>query len=88
MKLKNNLVVVAKISSKNQITIPKQIRNKLDIQAEDELAFEVYEDGNIILKKNNKNNFWNIIEEQQELYGILIEDEVEWGDDVGEEVVD
>ncbi len=88
MKLKNNLVVVAKISSKNQITIPKQIRNKLDIQAEDELAFEVYEDGNIILKKNNKNNFWNIIEEQQELYGILIEDEVEWGNDVGEEVVD
>ncbi|MGF1668945.1 MAG: AbrB/MazE/SpoVT family DNA-binding domain-containing protein [Balneolaceae bacterium] len=38
------------ITSKGQVTIPKPIRDKLDLQAGDVLNFDIEPDGNITIK--------------------------------------
>lgn len=88
MEIKQKLVVTAKVSSKNQITIPREIRAKLDIHVHDELAFEVHKSGHVIVKKKTTNKLWDIVAEQQEKYGTLEVTDIEWGEDIGEEVVD
>ena len=42
---------VSKITSKYQATIPKEIRNKLQIKAGDAVLFEILTDGTVVLKK-------------------------------------
>lgn len=87
MEVKNKLTVMATISSKNQITIPKEVRHRLNVQSKDKLAFEIREDGNIVLKKAG-NDLWGIVAEQQEVYGVFDSEDIEWGIDEGEEVID
>jgi AbrB family looped-hinge helix DNA binding protein len=40
-----------KLTSKNQTTIPKEIRQQLGIKAGDAIIFQIKKDGTIILKK-------------------------------------
>ncbi len=51
---KNNLLASAKMTSKGQITVPKTIRTKLDLDEGDSVIF--YEDENKNIKILNKEN--------------------------------
>jgi len=86
---KERMAIVAKITSKNQVTIPKPIRNKLGLKSHDKLIFTTNESGQIIIKgAEEKDAFWQKVEEQQQKYGLLDETEMDWGNDVGHEVID
>jgi AbrB family looped-hinge helix DNA binding protein len=49
------MVKTAKVTSKNQITIPKPVREKLGIQIGDELLFE-YREGELVVTKQLSDN--------------------------------
>lgn len=51
---KNNLLASAKMTSKGQITVPKMIRTKLNLDEGDSVVF--YEDENKNIKILNKEN--------------------------------
>lgn len=88
MKTKKRTAIVAKITTKNQVTIPKPIRQRLDIHSHDELAFEVQDNGDILVRKNEeKEDIWQLVAQQQQKYGQDEETEFNWGDDVGDEVI-
>lgn len=67
MKNNNELLVSAKLTAKNQITIPKMIREKLDVKDGDSLIF--YIDNNEV-KLSNRKNCKVEIEDKQKLVGI------------------
>ena len=45
-------MITAKVSSKSQTTIPKKIREKLNIHSNDTIVFEIEDDHTIIRKVN------------------------------------
>ena len=45
-------MITAKVTSKFQTTIPKKIREKLDIYSNDTIVFEIEDDHTIIRKMN------------------------------------
>ena len=45
-------MITAKVTSKFQTTIPKEIREKLDIHSNDTIVFEIEDDHTIIRKMN------------------------------------
>jgi AbrB family looped-hinge helix DNA binding protein len=49
------VVKTAKVTAKNQITIPKPVREKLGIQIGDELLFE-YREGELVVTKHLEDN--------------------------------
>lgn len=78
--------VQAKITSKNQITIPKAVRDSLKLNKNDKtLIFNINNDQKITVEKPKKKSLWNIVAEQEKKYGSIDTPEIEWGDDVGEE---
>lgn len=89
MDLKEKNLASAKITSKNQITIPKEVRDKLGVTVHDELVFEYDNQKNFIVKKKKQpNDFWEIVAAQEVKYGSVEAPAVEWGEDVGSEVID
>ncbi len=48
---------MTRVTSKGQVTIPKEIREKLGIKKGDEIEFERREEGYIIKKKSTDNPF-------------------------------
>lgn len=64
-KLNNNLSIVAKITSKNQITVPKEVRNKLNLKAQDSIKFTENKDGSFSMRKEKKKDLWTIVDEQE-----------------------
>lgn len=44
-------MVVTKLTSKCQATIPKEVREVLKIKAGDRLAFEILPDGRVVIRK-------------------------------------
>ncbi|KRK80463.1 AbrB/MazE/SpoVT family DNA-binding domain-containing protein [Companilactobacillus nodensis] len=79
-------VVVAKVTSKNQITIPKEIRTKLNLKKHDNVEFVTKDNGEVVIK--SKNDLWSVVKEQEKKYGNLSTPEIDWGEDVGVEVID
>lgn len=82
------LSIAATLSSKNQVTLPKLIRNHLGIRSKDKIIFEVQQDGSILVKKQKSDPFWSIVEEEQARYGSFDPEEFDWGEDQGDEVFD
>lgn len=42
---------MSKLTSKGQVTIPKPVRDKLGVREGDAVAFEVAEDGQVVVRK-------------------------------------
>ena len=81
--------VSAKITSKNQITLPKILREKLELGDSDKtIVFNISEDKPVTDEKPKTNNLWDIVEEQRKKYGSIDTPEIDWGSDVGEERID
>lgn len=81
-KLNNNLSIVAKITSKNQITVPKEVRNKLNLKAQDSIKFTENKDGSFSMRKEKKKDLWTIVDEQEKKYGSISTPEIDWGEDI------
>ncbi|MDB6232792.1 AbrB family transcriptional regulator [Lactobacillus amylovorus] len=81
--------VSAKITSKNQITLPKILREKLELGDSDKtIVFNISDDKPVTVEKLKTNNLWDIVEEQRKKYGSIDTPEIDWGSDVGEERLD
>ena len=81
--------VSATITSKNQITLPKILREKLELGDSDKtIVFNISDDKPVTVEKLKTNNLWDIVEEQRKKYGSIDTPEIDWGSDVGEERLD
>ena len=81
--------VSAKITSKNQITLPKVLRDKLELGHSDKtIVFSISDNKPVTVEKPKTNNLWDIVEEQRKKYGSIDTPEIDWGLDVGEERLD
>ena len=78
--------VSAKITSKDQIALPKILRDKLELGDSDKtVVFNISDDKPITIEKPKTNNLWDIVEEQRKKYGSIDTPEINWGPDIGEE---
>lgn len=50
----NSTLAVSKLTTKCQATIPKAVRDRLGVVADDQIAFVVDEKGQIVLEKSIK----------------------------------
>ena len=79
--------VVAKVTS-NQITVPKPVREALQIGKQDKLKFSIKENGEVLLEREEPDDLWSIVEKQEKVYGNLSTPEPDWGADAGAEDFD
>ncbi|WP_283581346.1 type II toxin-antitoxin system PrlF family antitoxin [Ligilactobacillus hohenheimensis] len=83
------MIVSATMTAKNQVTIPKAIRDLLNLKRADTLEFVVTDEGQITLEKQESNaNLWDVVAQQEKEYGSIDTPEFDWGSDVGTEVID
>ncbi|WP_137596853.1 AbrB/MazE/SpoVT family DNA-binding domain-containing protein [Paucilactobacillus kaifaensis] len=80
--------VSATVTSKNQVTIPKTVRDVLDIREHDKIVFVLSENGEVIVKREQAKDIWELAREQVAQYGSINTSEMDWGPDVGNEVID
>lgn len=81
--------VSAKINSKNQITLPKILRDKLELSDSDKtILFNISDDKPVTVEKSKGDYLWDIVEKQREKYGSVDTPEIDWGSDVGKERID
>lgn len=80
--------VQAKITSKNQITIPKAVRDTLKLSKSDKTIVFNIKDNNSVTLENPNQNLWDIVDTQEKVYGSIDTPETDWGEDVGEERID
>jgi antitoxin PrlF len=87
--MENEKIMDAKLTSKGQITVPKGVREALDLDSSDTVSFVMQADGSILVRKKiTKEVFWNKIREVEAEYEVASSPEVDWGEDVGSEVID
>ncbi|AEB72545.1 type II toxin-antitoxin system PrlF family antitoxin [Lentilactobacillus buchneri] len=86
----HNIAVISKITAKNQVTIPKTIREALNVKSSDKIEWELGADGQITVKRTapEKDDFWKMVDEQEKKYGSIVTPEVDWGEDAGSEDFD
>ena len=60
------MIELGKITSKGQITIPKEIRDTLGVSSGDKILFEK-RNGDIVIKKAQKNDVVSVLEQTQPL---------------------
>ncbi|QGG60832.1 AbrB/MazE/SpoVT family DNA-binding domain-containing protein [Loigolactobacillus bifermentans] len=79
--------VTAQMTTKNQITVPKEVRQALKLREHEQLEFVITTEGVQVKRKPlTQDNLWEIVAEQTAKYGSYATDEVDWGSDVGAEV--
>ena len=80
------------LSKKNQVTIPKWVRNTLNVHAHQGITFKRAPHHRIIItgvpKESRKNVFWDKMDTNSRKYGSDDTPEVDWGHDVGREKID
>lgn len=79
------MIVNTKMTSKNQITIPKAVRDRLQLDGKDTIVFFDIQPNSITIEKGKEENLWQTVKEQEKKYGSVATAEVDWGEDVGEE---
>ncbi|WP_125713467.1 AbrB/MazE/SpoVT family DNA-binding domain-containing protein [Companilactobacillus kedongensis] len=85
MDIKNKSIK-ATITSKNQITIPKEIRTLLNVKKNDVIEFSTNNNGEIVVASDN--SLWSIVKDQEKKYGNVSTPEMDWGTDIGNEKID
>lgn len=81
------MIIHATMTSKNQITIPKAVRDLLQLKQSDNVQFKIDADNKVSLEKqSSKQSFWDEIMRQQKEYGKIDTPELDWGESVGKEL--
>ncbi|MCC4509357.1 type II toxin-antitoxin system PrlF family antitoxin [Limosilactobacillus reuteri] len=83
-------VTSSTITSKNQTTVPKMIRQTLQLGPGDEIRYIIDGNGNvhIIKAKKDATNMWKKAYAQEKKYGSINTDEPDWGTDIESEELD
>lgn len=81
MSAGNVTKVSSKITSKNQITIPKIVRELLKVHSADSIEWQIEPNGRVMITRSQP-DLWQIIEEQKNKFGNLSTTEIDWGKDV------
>lgn len=81
MSAGNVTKVSSKITSKNQITIPKIVRELLKVHSADSIEWQIEPSGRVMITRSQP-DLWQIIEEQESKFGNLSTTEIDWGKDV------
>lgn len=83
------MIIQATMTSKNQITIPKAVRDLLKLKQSDNVQFNIDANNKVTIEKEtSKDAFWEEVMQQQEKYGSIDTPEVNWGNNVGAERID
>ncbi|MDE3750570.1 type II toxin-antitoxin system PrlF family antitoxin [Pediococcus pentosaceus] len=87
--MKNNIPnkVESKITSKNQVTIPKTVRDLLNLNSTDTIEWSIEPDGKITVMRSMP-NLWRVVDTQEKKYGSVDTPEIDWGTDVESEGFD
>jgi len=64
--------VSSKITSKNQITIPKIVRELLKVHSADSIEWQIEPNGRVMITRSQP-DLWQIIEEQENKFGISVQ---------------
>ncbi|MFT9214579.1 MAG: type II toxin-antitoxin system PrlF family antitoxin [Liquorilactobacillus nagelii] len=83
----NVIKVCSKITSKNQITIPKIVREFLEVKSTDTIEWKIEPNGKVVIAKS-KADLWQIINEQEKEFGNLSTAVVDWEKDLESEDFD
>lgn len=83
----NVIKVCSKITSKNQITIPKIVREFLEVKSADTIEWKIEPNGKVVIAKS-KADLWQIINEQEKEFGNLSTTVVDWEKDLESEDFD
>lgn len=77
------------VTAKNQTTVPKVIRQTLDLVPGDKIKYTVETNGSIHISKSKENdNMWDKAYEQEKKYGSFDTPEIDWGQDIESEDFD
>ncbi|MDN2452985.1 type II toxin-antitoxin system PrlF family antitoxin [Lactobacillus sp. UCMA15818] len=87
MSASNVTKVSSKITSKNQITVPKTVRELLKVQSADTIEWQIEPSGKVMIVRS-KPDLWHLVDEQEKKFGNLSTTEVDWGKDVESEDFD
>ncbi|QDR73593.1 AbrB/MazE/SpoVT family DNA-binding domain-containing protein (plasmid) [Limosilactobacillus reuteri] len=81
---------ISTITAKNQTTIPRAVRRKLNLVPGDQLSYVIKSDGNVSIKKvkPKTDKMWQIAYQQEKKYGSFDTPEVDWGPDIESEEFD
>ncbi|WP_239064468.1 MULTISPECIES: type II toxin-antitoxin system PrlF family antitoxin [Levilactobacillus] len=88
MGKKSQESATVKMTTKNQITIPKMIREALQLKQQDHLKFKICESGEVTVERVEIDDFWTVVTRQEKDYGNLSTPELNWHTDVGTENFD
>lgn len=83
-------MIARTLSSKNQVTIPKSVREQLGVKSHQSIGFTRIHNNIVIIpvKKSNRQakikNFWHKIHENTKKYG-SDDTSYNWGKDIGNE---
>ncbi len=85
------MIITATMTAKNQVTIPKAVRDLLALKKSDTLEFIINEDNSVTVQRKpqvSDNNLWDIVAQQEAKYGSYDTPAIDWGEDVGTEQID
>ncbi|GEN93992.1 AbrB/MazE/SpoVT family DNA-binding domain-containing protein [Pediococcus ethanolidurans] len=88
MQQEMNHKITVKVTSRGRITIPKNIRKKLKLTTNSKIDFLQRDQTSYILQTQDKDVFWNQIDQHIAKYGRFNERKLDWGPDVGAEIID
>lgn len=76
-------VFLARLTSNNQVTVPKPILQRLALHAGNQVAFTILGSRKVSFKRYiETDDFWKLIADQFEKSGRLDDDEIDWGEDI------
>ena len=87
MSASNVTKVSSKITSKNQITIPKTVRELLKVRSTDTIEWHIEPNGRVMIVRS-KPDLWQLVDEQEKKFGNLSTTEFDWGKDIESEDFD
>ena len=78
------------VTSKNQTTVPKVIRQTLELTPGDKIKYIIEANGSIRISKSRENadDMWTKAYEQEKKYGSIDTPELDWGQDIESEDFD
>lgn len=78
------------VTTKNQTTVPKVVRQTLDLMPGDKIKYTVETNGSIRISKSKEKagNMWAKAYAQEKKYGSFDTPEIDWGDDIESEDFD
>lgn len=79
--------VRSKITSKNQVTIPKTVRDLLNVKSADTIEWQIEPNGTVMIVQS-KPDLWQVVDQQAQKYGKVNTPEVDWGTDLESEDFD